>query len=91
MSIHVHSLGTLLTRALKPACQSGRFHLLVHLPHCPQRAQRRSLLPSDDVAYVIAREDDRPIGLDERLVTRIDVHACLGRMSRVTRLPRQTK
>jgi hypothetical protein len=62
----------------KSARQLRRFHLLIHLSHSSQRAQSRALLPSDHVAHVIAREDDWPIRLDERLVTRIDLHACRG-------------
>jgi hypothetical protein len=40
------------------------------------------------VAHVIAREDDWPIGLDERLVARIGLHACCGRVLRLACLPR---
>ena len=43
--------------------------------------------PRPDVAHVVTCEDDRPIGFDERLVARIDLHARRGRMACLTRLP----
>ena len=36
-------------------------------------AQRRALLPSDDVAHVVAREDNRPVGLDQGFIAGIDL------------------
>jgi hypothetical protein len=47
------------------------FHLVAYLAHRSQSAQRRSLLPCDDVAHVIACEDDWPVRLDQSLVSRI--------------------
>src|ERR1700723_346079 len=63
----------------QPPAQSCRFYPIVHLADGAQRAEGCTLLPGHDVAYVIARENDWTIGLDQRLVAGIDMGSPLLR------------
>src|ERR1700761_5912972 len=54
-------------------------YLVVDLVYRSQRAERRSLLPGNNVAHVVTRENNGPIRLDQGFVTGICMWGGLGK------------